>query len=247
MKIIFLGTSHGVPAADRYCSCTALEINGDLYLIDAGAPATDLLLRQGLNPEKVKAIFTTHAHGDHVNGILSFADLANWYYKNTSVDIYMTEQAPIDGIISLVKACESGEFHSDRIRFSVVDQDFVYQDENLRVSLIPTKHMAGQGRPTYAILVESGGKTALFTGDMSGKLERGDFPKIAAERELDLVVSEMAHFGPDHVRPYLDTCKAKDVRFTHVFPLEKMDGIRAMDGVYPFPVTILNDGDVVEL
>lgn len=247
MKIIFLGTSHGVPAADRYCSCTALEINGDLYLIDAGAPATDLLLRQGLNPEKVKAIFTTHAHGDHVNGILSFADLANWYYKNTSVDIYMTEQAPIDGIISLVKACESGEFHSDRIRFSVVDKDFVYQDENLRVSLIPTRHLENQGRPTYAILVESGGKTALFTGDLSGKLERDDFPKIVSERELDLVVSEMAHFGPNQVRPYLDTCKAKDVRFTHVFPLERMDGIRAMNGAYSFPVTIVNDGDVVEL
>ena len=38
MKITFLGTSHGVPAADRYCSCTMLEVNGAHYFIDAGAP-----------------------------------------------------------------------------------------------------------------------------------------------------------------------------------------------------------------
>ena len=36
MKITFLDTCHGVPAADRYCSCTMLEAGGSLYFIDAG-------------------------------------------------------------------------------------------------------------------------------------------------------------------------------------------------------------------
>ena len=30
MKITFLGSSHGVPSAERYCSCTMIEVNGSL-------------------------------------------------------------------------------------------------------------------------------------------------------------------------------------------------------------------------
>ena len=54
MKITFLGTSHGVPAADRYCSSAMIEVNGSVYLIDAGAPVIDLLIRQALKAYKHK-------------------------------------------------------------------------------------------------------------------------------------------------------------------------------------------------
>ena len=43
MKITFLGTSHGVPAKDRFCSSIMLESGGSFYFIDAGAPVMDLL------------------------------------------------------------------------------------------------------------------------------------------------------------------------------------------------------------
>ena len=38
MKITFLGTSHGVPAADRYCYCVMIESGKSVYFIDGGAP-----------------------------------------------------------------------------------------------------------------------------------------------------------------------------------------------------------------
>ena len=40
------------------------------YIIDAGAPVMDCLLRRGFEPEKLKAVFITHMHGDHVNGLI---------------------------------------------------------------------------------------------------------------------------------------------------------------------------------
>ena len=40
MKITFVGTSHGVPAAYRFCSCYMIESSGSIYMVDAGAPAT---------------------------------------------------------------------------------------------------------------------------------------------------------------------------------------------------------------
>ena len=47
MKITFLGTSHGVPAKDRFCSGYMIEAGDATYLVDAGAPVADLVLRHG--------------------------------------------------------------------------------------------------------------------------------------------------------------------------------------------------------
>ena len=63
MKITFLGTSHGVPAANRFCSSYMIEAGNAVYLVDAGAPVADLVLRQGREITDVRAIFTTHIHG----------------------------------------------------------------------------------------------------------------------------------------------------------------------------------------
>ena len=95
MKITFLGTSHGVPSAERYCSCTMIEVGGATYFIDCGAPLIDLLIRRGTDLNSIRAIFTTHMHGDHVNGLTAFADLCNWYYKTTSFDVYLTDERGI--------------------------------------------------------------------------------------------------------------------------------------------------------
>ena len=58
MKITFIGTSHGVPAADRYCSCTMIESGNSVYFIDGGAPMIDELLRHGRHPDEVRAVST---------------------------------------------------------------------------------------------------------------------------------------------------------------------------------------------
>ncbi|MBO4884239.1 MAG: MBL fold metallo-hydrolase [Clostridia bacterium] len=246
MKITFLGTSHGVPAADRFCSSTMIEANGSRYFIDGGAPLIDILLRRGVDLDTVRAIFTTHIHGDHTNGILALADLFSWYFKTTSVDIYLTERRGIDAFSEMIRTVEGG-LDEARVRFKLMTADTVYQDENIRVTPFPTQHMASAGRPAYSYLVEAEGKKALFSGDLSQRLAKGDFPAYALDNDVDLMVCEMAHFGVEEVRPYLGKCRAKTLLFNHVFPLHKLDEINALDGAFGYPIRTLNDGDEVEL
>ena len=245
MKVTFIGTSHGVPAPDRYCSCTMLEVGGAVYFIDGGTSIADAILRHDKHPNDIRAVFTTHSHGDHINGILPLADLVSWYYKEASVDIYMTQQDIIDAMTRLIEISIGAPLASGRVRFKLVNADFVYEDENIRVSLVPTRHMEYAGRPAYSIVVEAEGKKLLFTGDMSQWLKKEDFPKIASEQDFDVVVSEMAHFTPEQVTPYMETCRTKEFWFTHVFPLEKFEAIEAMDGKYPYPVKIAHDEDEI--
>ena len=245
MKITFLGTSHGVPAADRYCSCTMIEAGGNSYFIDAGAPLIDILLRRGTDLKTVKAIFTTHIHGDHTLGLIPLADLFSWYFKDTSVDIFMTEEKGVRAFTDLIKAVDA--LDEGRVRFRVMGEGPVYDDGVVRVTAFPTQHMAPAGRPAYSYLVQAEGKEALFSGDLSGELRGHDFPKYALEHEPDILVCEMAHFSVDDATPYLEKCRAKKVLFNHVFPLDKLDKIDALDGRWGYPIRTAADGETIVL
>ena len=251
MKITFLGTSHGAPCAERYCSSTMVEVNGALYLIDAGAPITDAVLRQGKHPDQIRAIFTTHAHGDHVFGIIPLADMLCWWYKKANMEIYLTEQSMIDAMTSVVEA-SLGTMSRERVRFRLMEEDFVYEDENIRLWLIPNCHLKNRSdcpdRPSYSIVLEAEGKRLIFTGDMSMGLRQDDFPKIAIEEPSDFILCELAHFTDEAVEPYIAKCQTKQVWFNHVsFHQDRFDAIREMDKKYPFTVRAANDGNTVEL
>ena len=247
MKITFLGTSHGVPAADRWCSMSMIEAGDGVYCIDAGGPLIDLLLRRNVDLNRVRALFATHMHGDHVNGVLPFADLINWYFRTAQTDIYLTEARGIELFRALIEFMESGPLEADRVRLKLMTPDLVYQDENVRVTPLPTRHMAALGRPSYAYLVEAEGKKALFTGDLSGGLKERDFPAYALEHEVDALICEMAHFDVPDILPDLERCRAKQVLFSHVFPLDKLERIAALDGRFGYPIRPVADGDVLEL
>lgn len=247
MKITFLGTSHGVPAKDRFCSCTMIETGDVYYLIDAGAPAVDLLLRNDKKIEDLRAVFTTHAHTDHTVGLIHLANLMEWYYTKSSADFYITNEPQIkayEAVMSASGDCREYKF-SDRVRFHVTDINAPYEDENIKLTYFPTKHMGNL--PSYSILVEekATGKRVFFSGDFNGSL--CDVPSVLSEEEYDIFVCEMAHFSPAALKPYLDTCKSKNVYFTHVFPLSKYDEIEKFKDVYSFGIFTPEDGDSVEV
>lgn len=240
MKITFVGTSHGVPAADRFCSCYMIESNGKIYLVDAGAPAVDMILRYGGQVKDFRALFTTHVHSDHTVGMIHLLSLMNWYYKDCSADFYITEQNHIDSTIRWIETSGDGKLDAKRLRLKVPSAGVVFEDENIRAEYIPTEHMPN----SYSILVTSGEKRVLFGGDFSHWLRKDDIPKVINE-EIDGFVCEMAHFGMTELAPYLTDCRAKRVIFSHVCPLDKYNDIEAIKGKYNFEVLTPADGDVL--
>lgn len=248
MKITFMGTSHGVPSAERHCSSTLIQTNGSAYIIDAGAPICDEIFRAGSKYEEVRAVFTTHCHGDHVNGLFHFVDLSTWYFRESNYDAYLTSQAVIDAFHTLWLAVKSGSnFPSDRIRMHVATPETTFEDENLKLAYIQTQHLK-DGNFSGALDIEIEGKRILFTGDLSHKLAKDDFPKVAFEKEYDLIVCELAHFELETLMPYLDRVKTKRFCFTHASE-RKFGAIAelAASGKYPFEILHPNDGDVIEI
>ena len=237
MKITFVGTSHGVPEKDRFCTCMMLESGGAIYFIDAGAPIVDHLVSNGKDINDLRAVFTTHVHSDHTVGLVHLVNLMNWYYKRSEADIFVTEQEHIDATVRWTYTAGDGEADLNRIRLKVPTEGVVYKDENITVEYIPTAHM----RNSYAILVTEGNKRVLFGGDLSHGLRKQDVPPVIKEN-IDGFVCELAHFTVEELEPYLEECRAKRLFFIHAKP-KRYEDIERLRGRYAFEILTPSDRD----
>jgi ribonuclease Z len=70
MKLTFLGTSCMVPTKERNVSGMYLDFNGTGMLFDCGEGTQRQMNIAGINRNKVRYIFISHWHADHVAGIL---------------------------------------------------------------------------------------------------------------------------------------------------------------------------------
>ncbi len=250
MKIRFLGTGHGVATAERSCSSTMLEVNGAVYVIDAGGPLLELLLKAGKTPVDVKAVFITHNHADHMAGLYGFLDVVNWYYKKAILKVFTPEQRVGEILSDLLSFVGDRPVDEDRIGWNTVKEGMFYEDENIKITAYPTAHLKKFGRPAYSFLVEAEGKKIVFSGDISQWLEEGDYPVVAMTDETDLMVCEFAHFTPEQVEEYMKKTKTKQFWFNHVGNsknIDRFEAIRQMEGKYQYPVYAAQDGDEIEL
>ena len=206
MKITFVGSSHGVPEPNRKCSCIMIEIGEQIYFVDMGTSAIDALQTKGLAVDAVKGIFITHMHGDHTNGLIQFVDLLTWKFKTADPIIFLPVMDAVKVINDWVQlACG----RTRDLRYCETVPSVVFDDGILKVTAIPTMHCY----KSYAYLVEAEGKSVLFTGDLKGP--EADFPAIATEKVLDLVICESAHFQATEYFPIFEKCNIKKVCVTH--------------------------------
>jgi len=212
MRITFLGTSHGSPEPNRRCSSTLIEAGGQYYLVDMGTNAIECLKNLGVAPEAIRAVFITHMHGDHSNGLVSFADLCCWSYPKSDPEIHLPK--PMDEIVSALKgwlACNGTNMRD--FRFREVHSGVIYDDGNLRVTAYPTLHKEN----SHAFLLEAEGKRVLLTGDLCTTGPK-DFPVQVLEKPLDLAVAEAAHFPATDYLPILQgNPNLKAFAITHYF------------------------------
>lgn len=245
MKITFLGTSHAVNQKHRRCTSNLIEVNKTYYLLDAGASINDLLCDRNIPINKLKHIFTTHIHGDHIDGLFSYINLFYWHFNEDETNIYITDHKFIDLLLCYLETTHAKkiDFPFNRIKFTIVDEDFVYEDDNIKVKAIETKHM--ENTRTYAYLIEDKKKhkKVLFTGDLSWDLKESDFPDV----ECDYMICELAHINFDELKPYLDKFKGKAIYFNHVCGDEKFKQIKKLQKKYDYELVIPNDDDVLKI
>lgn len=241
MRIVFLGTAAGLPQPNRRCSCIMVEIAGNYYFLDMGmTPAAELASR-GIAMEAVKGIFISHLHGDHVDGLVNFADLISWYYTKSSPAIFLPDIKAAKTIGDWLSVIGIKDQRS--LDYREIAEGVIFEDEVLKVTAIRTEHWD----KSYAFLLEAEGKTFLFTSDLKWQGECTDFPQIAWEKEIDVAVCEAAHVSPMDYLPVLKHGKIKKVYFIHHGFDRYPDIITLQEKMKELPIVVVYDNMEVVL
>ena len=240
MKICFLGTGHGVPEAHKKCTATLLQLGRNYYLIDAGCDVAYELAERRLPFENVKAVFITHPHSDHTNGLIPFMTITQWYYKEADFTVFFPDEA-------MENAYRTQVFPGLRVplrpeqRLAHYQEGVIYDDGVLRLTAFPTQHCPH----SFAFLAEAEGKRVLFSGDL--KDPAIDFPAVD---ELDAAIVECAHFP---IMQYATALQDKQVGAVYINHFGTYIGRRnpqdfkPLAAALPCPVVPTTDGMSIEI
>ncbi len=91
IKIVFLGTSASSPTKERNLPSVAVEYEGSTYLFDCGEGTQRQLMQNSISPQKIKAIFITHMHGDHVIGVAGLIRTLALNKRTDPLEIFVPE------------------------------------------------------------------------------------------------------------------------------------------------------------
>ena len=67
--LTILGSNSSIPNFNRMCTSHIFQVDNALYMIDCGEGTQLQLTKFGISRNKIKAIFISHFHGDHLYGL----------------------------------------------------------------------------------------------------------------------------------------------------------------------------------
>lgn len=188
MKITFLGTSHGIAEAHAFCSSAVVTAGKKHYVIDAGAPIMSLLQNHSMSFWDIGGIFITHSHPDHMMGLIEFTQQIEAFkmqFRGVRIPVYVPDAGPYIRLNRYLRGKE--ELLEHRLIYRVYEPGTVFEDENIKITAMVNQHTDC----ARSFLVEADGKRVLFTGDL--KHDIPDYPTVALETDLDLIIMEGAH------------------------------------------------------
>lgn len=194
-RIVLLGTAGGPSAkAARAQPASAIIINDDIYLIDAGDGVVRQLALGGYPLSRVRGVFVTHLHSDHVTGYGPLLLRAWLSGRNDTMHAFgppgldeMTREylRHMRRDIELRIASEGREPLAAMLDVNDIDATgVIYEDENLRATVFEVQH--GAVKPAYGFRFDTVDLSVVFSGDTSPHEN-----VVSAAKGADVLVHEV--------------------------------------------------------
>ncbi len=135
-----LGSSSAIPTATRFTTAQVLNVHERFFLIDCGEGAQIQLRRFSLNMSKIKHVFISHLHGDHVFGL--FGLLSSYNLMGRKTDLHVFAYKDFEIILASFL-----EYFGKDLSYSIIFHPFtanrksiIYSDKHVSVQTIPLRH-----------------------------------------------------------------------------------------------------------
>ena len=134
-----LGCGSAKPSLRHQPSCTVVEHRGSLYMIDCGEGAQLAFMKQRLSFTKLRHIFITHLHGDHVLGLPGLLSTLALTGNGGELTIH-TFQEGAGQIKSMIDYfCRDTPFE---IKYDIIkpEEKIILDTKSLTVRTLPLEH-----------------------------------------------------------------------------------------------------------
>lgn len=222
MKLHFLGTCAGTePMPGRKHASVAVEVGDRLYWFDAGEGCSYTAHLMGLDLLKIKAVFISHTHMDHVGGLENLF----WNMRKISrvqkrdavhgkVDLHIPVPEVWQAMWTVLRNTEGGFCEAFPIEAKTVKEGVLCDDGVMKVTALHNAHMKSMetDRPlAFSYLLECEGKRIIYSGDVASYEELD--PLLGDG--LDGLIMETGHNSLEVACKYVNDRKISRVFFTH--------------------------------
>jgi len=198
LTLTFLGSGDAFGSGGRLQTCMLLESDGRRWLLDCGATSLVALRRAGVDPATIDAILISHLHGDHFGGV-PFVLLDGQFRRGARPLVVAGPPGVEARVAAALEALFPGATGVPR-RFETTFVEWRERETTdvagVSVTAYPVVHPSGA--PPFALRLQAGGRTLVYSGDT----EWTDVLTEAA-RGADLFVCE-AYTFEKKIRFHLD-------------------------------------------
>ena len=139
-SVTILGNSSAKPTPKAHPSAQVVNLNEQYYLVDAGEGVQQQLIRRGINPLRLRAVFISHLHGDHCFGLFPLIATLGLMGKHTPLDVYAP--APMGEILDYHRRYfwEDLPYEVKWHEIRTTEHRIIMENSTLEVWSIPLRH-----------------------------------------------------------------------------------------------------------
>lgn len=179
-----LGCGSAKPSLRHQPSCTVVQHRGSLYMVDCGEGAQLAFMKQHLSFSKLRHLFITHMHGDHVFGIPGLIGTLALSGNGGDLTIHTFEEGKKQLKQILDYFCKDRPFD---VKFNVIkpEEAVILETKSLTVRTVPLNHRL----PTVGYIFEEKPK------------ERHINPEMTKFHEVPVAWMRRIKGGEDYIKP----------------------------------------------
>jgi ribonuclease Z len=222
-SIKFLGTSDGLPSAERNHASILLDLGERTYLFDCGEPVSRTLKRNGISYEAIDRLFISHLHADHCGGFLMLMQSCWLEGRQKHLPVHM----PAEGIQTFHKLLQTTYLFDGLLPFKLTMESLKakrpIRDGNIAITPHPTTHLQ-RLKHDFGKRYKSGFEAFCFeicvgqekrVGYSADVGQPSDLDPLVS-KPLDVLVVELAHFTDAELFEYLHHKPIRKIVLTHL-------------------------------
>lgn len=140
IKVTVLGRASAKPTVTSHPSAQIVNVNEQYYLVDAGEGTQQQMFRRGINPLKLRAVFISHLHGDHVFGLFPLLSTMGLCGRQMPLKVFAPR--PFDEMLEfhLKYFDEHLPYQVEWVEVDTTKHCCIFENRSVEVWSVPLRH-----------------------------------------------------------------------------------------------------------